>query len=54
MKRAASIGAVLLIGLGILHAVHVGRADDVEPYLWAGSLFLIVQGFLTLAVLRRR
>ena len=38
LKRLVSTGATLLIVAGIAHAVHVGRADDVEPYLWLGSL----------------
>ena len=38
---------------GVLHAVQVSRSHDVELNLWAASLFLIVQGFLTLALLRR-
>lgn len=54
MNKVVGVGAALLIALGVLHAVHVGRSDDVEPYLWAVSLFLIMQGVLTLVVLRRR
>lgn len=53
MRQVVRIGAALLIVMGVLHAVHVGRSHDVEPYLWAASLFLIVQGILTLALLRR-
>lgn len=53
MKRVITAGGALLILLGILHAIHVGRSEDVEPYLWAASLFLIVQGVLTLAYVRR-
>ena len=34
------------------HTEHVGRADDVEPYLWVASLFLMVQGVLTLIFVR--
>jgi intracellular septation protein A len=52
MKTIVSIGAVLLIIMGVWHAVHVGRADDVEPYLWVASLFLLVQGGLTLIFVR--
>lgn len=54
MQRIVTSGAGLLIVLGVLHAVHVGRASDVEPYLWAVSLFLIVQGVLTLIFARSR
>ena len=54
MNKVVGLGAVLLIVLGILHAIHVGRSADVEPYLWAVSLFLIVQGVLTLVLLRRQ
>ncbi len=54
MKRTVTAGALLLIVLGILHAVHVGRSDDVEYYLFAVSLFLIVQGVLTLIFARSR
>ena len=54
MNKVVGIGASLLIVLGILHAIHVGRSDDVEPYLWAASLFLIAQGVLTLIFLRHR
>ena len=54
MNKVVSLGAALLIILGILHAIHVGRSDDVEPYLWVASLFLIAQGILTLNLLRRR
>ena len=53
MNKFVGLGASLLIVLGILHAIHVGRSDDVEPYLWAASLFLIAQGILTLIFLRR-
>ena len=52
--RLVGFGAILLIVLGVLHAFHVGRSDDVEPYLWVGSVFLIAQGVLTLIVTRRR
>jgi len=54
LKRFVSAGAILLIILSIAHAVHVGRSDDVEPYLWLGSLFLLTQGLLTVAPVRRR
>ena len=53
LRNIVFIGGVLLIALGIWHGVHVGRADDVEPYLWLGSLFLIVQGVLTVTWVRR-
>ncbi|MDH3581093.1 MAG: hypothetical protein OEM91_10775 [Hyphomicrobiales bacterium] len=53
MKRLVSLGALLLIALGILHAINVGRADDVEPYLWGASLFLILQGIATWALVRK-
>ena len=52
MKRVTVVGSILLIVLGMLHAVHVGRAADVEPYLWGASLFLVLQGTLTLIYLR--
>ena len=46
---------IIGVGLGIRHAVPVGRADDVESYLWIGpwigSLFLIAPGLLTAMVL---
>lgn len=54
LERLVSVGAILLIVLSIAHAVHVGRSDDVEPYLWLGSLFLFAQGLLTIALLRTR
>ena len=54
MNKVVGLGAALLIVLGILHAIYVGRSDDVEPYLWAVSLFLIAQGFWTLIFLCRR
>ena len=38
------IGSALLIAMGIAHAIHVGRADDVEPYLWGASLILVSAG----------
>ena len=53
MERAVSIGAVLLVAVGVLHAIHVARADDVEPYLWVGSIFLVLQGVITLVWMRR-
>lgn len=52
-KNAITAGGVLLILLGVLHAIHVARSDDVEPYLWTASLFLIAQGILTLIYMRR-
>ena len=54
LERLVSAGAILLIVLSIAHAVHVGRSDDVERYLWLGSLFLFAQGLLTIALLRTR
>ena len=54
MKKAITLGGALLIVLGLFHGVHVARSDDVEPYLWAASLFLIVQGILTLIYIRRK
>ena len=53
LRTSVMIGSALLIAMGIAHAIHVGRADDVEPYLWGASLILAVQGLLTLAYLRR-
>ena len=53
LRRLVGLGAVLLIVLGVAHAVHVGRSDDVEPYLWAASIFLVVQGILTLVFVKR-
>ena len=53
MKRTVLLGAILLIVLGIWHAVHVGRSDDVEPYLWIASVFLVIQGLLTIKLIRR-
>lgn len=53
MKKAIIAGGVLLIVLGVMHGIHVGHSDDIEPYLWAASLFLIVQGILTLVYVRR-
>jgi membrane protein implicated in regulation of membrane protease activity len=47
-------GSVTLIVLGFLHAVYVGQSDDIEPYLWLASVFLIVHGILTLIYMRRR
>ena len=52
LKRVVLIGSILLIVLGLLHAIHVGRSDDVEPYLWAGSIFLVVQGLVTIKLSR--
>ena len=51
-EKFVNAGAWLLIPLGLAHAVHVGRSADVEPYLWGGSLFLIVQGIMTIVYLR--
>jgi uncharacterized membrane protein HdeD (DUF308 family) len=51
-EKFVNAGAWLLIPLGLAHAVHVGLSADVEPYLWGGSLFLIVQGIITLLYLR--
>ena len=53
LKYIVSLGAALLILIGILHAVYVARASDVEPYLWAISFFLIWQGGLTLVFTRK-
>ena len=52
MKTVVSVGAIFQIALGALHALHVARASDVEPYLWVASLFLIIQGAVTLKFLR--
>ena len=52
LKSIVRIGARLLIALGILHAVQVGLSDDVEPYLWLASAFLVAQGFLTIRLTR--
>jgi hypothetical protein len=52
LQRLVFLGAIGLIVLGVLHAVHVGRSDDVEPYLWGASLFLVAQGFLTIKLIR--
>lgn len=54
VEKFICLGAWLLIPLGVLHAVHVSRSDDVEPYLWVGSLFLIIQGVMTLVFLKAR
>ncbi len=51
-EKFVNAGAWLLILFGLAHAVHVGRSADVEPYLWIGSLFLIVQGIMTIVYLR--
>ena len=53
LRRFVFLGAIFLIALGVMHAIHVGRADDVEPYLWAASLFMLVQGSLTILLLLR-
>ena len=53
LKRIVLIGAVLLVVLGGLHALHVGTSDDVEPYLWIASAFLVVQGIATVLLIRR-
>ena len=53
LRTSVIIGSYLLIVMGIAHAVHVGRADDVEPYLWGASLILMTQGLLSLVYLRR-
>lgn len=52
LKRIVLTGAILLIALGILHAVHVGGSDDVEPYLWIASAFLVLQGIVTIVLVR--
>ena len=52
IEKFVNVGAWLLIPLVVAHAVHVGRSADVEPYLWVGSLFLILQGIMTLVYLR--
>ena len=52
LRRIVHIGAILLIALGILHAMHVGTSDDVEPYLWGASAFLVVQGIITIGLIR--
>jgi len=51
-EKFVNTGAWLLVLFGLAHAVHVGRSADVEPYLWSGSLFLIVQGIMTIVYLR--
>ena len=53
LQRTVLVGAILLITLGVSHAVHVGRSDDVEPYLWVASLFMVIQGLLTIILIRR-
>ena len=53
LKNIVLGGAFVLIVLGVWHAVHVGRASDVEPYLWVVSVFLFIQGLLTIALIRR-
>lgn len=53
LDRTVYLGAILLVILGPLHAIHVSRSDDVEPYLWIASLFLVVQGLLTTILIRR-
>lgn len=52
LKRMVLLGALMLIALGILHALHVGRSDDVEPYIWIASLFMTMQGTLTILLIR--
>ena len=53
LERSVVLGAILLIVLGVLHAVHVGRSEDVEPYLWVASMFMVIQGLLTINFVRR-
>ncbi len=53
LRNAVECGACLLILLGVGHAVHVGRSGDVEPYLWVASMFLVLQGLLTIVLVRR-
>ena len=53
LRNIVFVGGVFLIALGLLHGVHVGRADDVEPYLWIVSLFLIAQGVVTVTWVRQ-
>ena len=53
LPRTVLVGAILLIVLGVSHGVHVGRSDDVEPYLWVASLFMVIQGLLTIILIRR-
>jgi hypothetical protein len=53
LKRTVLFGAILLIVLGMGHAIHVGQSDDVEPYLWVASVFALVQGLLTIVLIRR-
>lgn len=52
VKKLLAAGSVLMILLGVFHAVHVGTSEDVEPYLWIASLLIIIQGSLTLVYLR--
>lgn len=52
LRNAVQCGACLSILLGLGHALHVGRSDDVEPYLWIASLFLVVQGLATMILIR--
>ena len=52
LRQIVSLGAMALIVLGSLHAVHVGKADDVEYYLFFVSMFLAAQGLLTIILVR--
>ena len=52
LRRIVRIGAILLIVLGILHALHVGASDDVETYLWVAPAFLALQGIITIVSIR--
>lgn len=54
LRTLITSGSVLLIILGGVRAIYVATSNDVEPYLWLVSVFLIVQGTLTLVYLRHR
>jgi hypothetical protein len=54
LRASVRLGAVLLVVMGFAHGLHVARADNVEPYLWAASAALVIQGILTLVHLRRK
>jgi len=53
LRQFVSLRSVLLMILGVMHAVYVGRFYDVEPYLWIVSIFLGFQGLITLSFVRR-
>lgn len=53
LKTLLWCGSLILIAIGLGHAIHVAMADTIEPYMWLVSLLLIAQGMMTIVFLRR-